>query len=50
MCLSQIYFGISSITISLFLYDEKGYLMGDAEQPKEMSFIGNTKSKRRIIT
>lgn len=37
-----IYFGVSSVTISLFLYDEKRYLGGETETPENMSFIGNT--------
>lgn len=45
MFTSQLYFGVSSVTISLFLYDERRYLSGEAEAPEEMSFIGNTPSK-----
>lgn len=41
----QVYFGVSSVTISLFLYDERRYLSGESETPEEMSFIGNTQSK-----
>lgn len=45
----QIYFGVSSVTISLFLYDERRYLSGDSVAPEEMSFIGNTPSKDGLI-
>jgi hypothetical protein len=41
----KIYFGVMSVTMSLFLYDERRYLAGETEAPEEMSFIGNTPSE-----
>lgn len=38
----QLYFVISTITVSAYLYEERNFLMGLDERPTEKSFIGST--------
>lgn len=38
----QLYFIISTITVSIYLYDERNFLMGFDEKPTNKSFLGST--------
>lgn len=41
----QIYFFISCISISLYLYDEREYLTGRSEKPTSKTFLGGSPCK-----
>ena len=41
----QIYFFISSVTISLYLYEERDYLTGKVDKPTSISFLGASPCK-----
>lgn len=50
LCFFQIYFSISCISISLYLYEERNYLTGKSEKPTSKSFLGASPCKFSLLS